>query len=252
MGRDVSERDRRTEYLTLARELIERLESGDETAADETIDRLTRLRETELFRELGVLTRSLHEALKSFKVDTRLSDIAANEIPDARQRLNHVIDMTEQAADRTLTAIESALPLAEEVGTHGHQLGERWRRFRARDMGVEEFRDLSRDLEAFLALAERHGSALQSSLSDALMAQDYQDLTGQIIRRVINLVQELEDSLVDLVRISGARMAEEKPVAADNPDESGTRGFGPAVPGQDEDVVSGQDEVDDLLSSLGF
>lgn len=252
MGGDVSEQDRKAEYRTLARQLIERLESDDDSAADETIDRLARLRETELFRELGVLTRSLHEALKSFKVDTRLSDIAVNEIPDARERLNHVIDMTQRAADRTLSAIESTLPLADEVGAQARELGERWRRFRSRDMGVEEFRDLSRDLETFLALAERNGATLQSSLSDALMAQDYQDLTGQIIRRVIHLVQELEDSLVDLVRISGARMAEEKPVPADNPDESGTRGYGPAVPGQDQDVVSGQDEVDDLLSSLGF
>ncbi|HKJ94146.1 MAG TPA: protein phosphatase CheZ, partial [Gammaproteobacteria bacterium] len=216
------------------------------------IDQLTRLRETELFRELGVLTRSLHEALKSFKVDTRLSDIAANEIPDARERLNHVIDMTEKAADRTLTAIETALPLADDVGSQARALGEQWRRFRARDMGVEEFRELSRDLEEFLTLAEGNGAAMNASLSDALMAQDYQDLTGQIIRRVINLVQELEDKLVDLVRISGERMAEEKPAAADKDGEPDVQGYGPAVPGQDEDVVSGQDEVDDLLSSLGF
>ncbi|WP_373317927.1 protein phosphatase CheZ [Sediminicurvatus halobius] len=242
------------EYLAHARELVRQIEAGEEDAARVTVEALARLRERELFRELGTLTRELHEALKSFKVDTRLGDIAANDIPDARERLNHVIELTEQAAHRTLTAIESGLPLAEGLAGEAGKLAERWQRFRQRELSAAEFRELSRDIEAYLQRCGGEAATLQAHLSDALMAQDYQDITGQIIRRVIGLVQEVEDGLVELVRISGHRIAEETPAAADKADdqEADRRGRGPAIPGQEGDVVSGQDEVDDLLSSLGF
>lgn len=244
------------EYLGLARRLVAQLESKDGAAALQTIDSLTRIRETELFRELGSLTRDLHDALKSFQVDSRLCAIA-NDIPDARERLSHVINLTEQAAHRTLTAIESALPLAEDLGTRARSLAEQWQRFLRRELCVEEFRDLSREVDGFLASVQTHGSQLQASLSDALMAQDYQDLTGQIIRRVIALVQEVEDGLVKLVRISGQRIsaqpsADKDDEAAERIQDSDRRGHGPAIPGQSDDVVQGQDDVDDLLSSLGF
>lgn len=241
-------------YLDHARELVRQIETGEDDAARATVESLARLRERELFRELGTLTRDLHEALKSFKVDTRLGDIAANDIPDARDRLNHVIDLTEQAAHRTLTAIESGLPLAEGLAVEAHGLAGRWRRFRQRELSVDEFRDLCRDIETYLERCGAEAATLQGHLSDALMAQDYQDITGQIIRRVIGLVQEVEDGLVELVRISGHRIAEKAPESAGRTDEeeADRRGRGPAVPGQDGDVVSGQDEVDDLLSSLGF
>ncbi len=245
--------DRNDEYLALARKLIEQIGAGEDEAAAVTIDEFTRLRELELFRELGALTRDLHEALKSFRVDTRIGEIAGTEIPDARERLNHVITLTDQAAHRTLTAIEASLPLVGEIGGTARDLRERWQRFRQRDLSVEEFRLLSQEMDSFLDVVDRHGTSVQASLTDALMAQDYQDLTGQIIRRVIGLVQEVEDSLVELVRISGARIAEENRPAADKKSkEDAPKGHGPAVPGQDTGVVSGQDEVDDLLSSLGF
>ncbi|MCS4502778.1 Protein phosphatase CheZ [wastewater metagenome] len=250
----MSDSQRSQEYLALARTLIERVEAGDDPGMQETVDELTRLRESELFQEIGQLTRELHEALKSFRVDSRLTDIAASEIPDARERLNHVIEVTSRAAHRTLEAVETSLPLADEVAARAGTLHERWQQFRRRELSADDFRGLSHDIEAFLAAAADNGKTLHNALSEALMAQDYQDITGQIIRRVITLVQEVEDGLVELVRISGARIAEEKPRAADKADERAEQQLsGPAVPGQDDDdVVSGQDDVDDLLSSLGF
>ena len=85
------------------------------------------------------------------------------------------------------------------------------------------------------------------------MAQDFQDLTGQIIERVITLVDDMEGSLVDLIRISGENLREKEDVVEKQEDL--LKGTGPVVPGVDdaaENIVSGQDEVDDLLSSLGF
>ena len=238
--------------LTLARRLVDSLEAGDHAGAQAIIDEITAIRETELFRELGNLTRELHEALKSFHLDPRLGDIALTEIPDARTRLNHVIDMTEQAAHRTLTAIETSLPLVDEISRRSRELGVEWGRFRRRELSAEQFRALSRRIGDHLDLVAGHGSALQEALSDALMAQGYQDLTGQIIRRVISLVQEVEKGLVELMRVSGRRMAADSPAPADSGESDGRRVQGPAIEGHDQGVVHGQDEVDDLLSSLGF
>ncbi|RFA28529.1 chemotaxis protein CheZ [Alkalilimnicola ehrlichii] len=240
-------------YLESARMLVQSLEAGDEMAADKAIDELTHIRETVLFKELGMLTRELHESIKAFRLDTRLSDIAESEIPDARDRLNYVITMTEQAAHRTLTAIEDSINRVDVVIGKAQPMRENWQRFRNREMAVDEFRVLCRDLDEFLEASAEEGGKVQSNLTEALMAQDYQDLTGQIIRRVINLVQEVEENLVQLVRFSGGRILEENAASADKNKDGAIKAEGPSVPGVDKgDVVQGQDDVDDLLSSLGF
>ncbi len=247
-------------YRRAAESLLQHVEQGDAEAAQGVIDDLTHLRETELFRELGMLTRDLHEAIKAFNYDDRLADITSQEIPDARERLNYVITMTEQAAHRTLTVIEGSAPLAQELAEEGERLGERWQAFRRRELDVEEFRVLSRELDDFLAKVQTNSRYISEQLNEALMAQDYQDLTGQIIRKVIALVEEVESNLVQLVRISGQRLegeGEQQPAQSASQQaaeaERARRGDGPAMPGRnDDDVVSSQDEVDDLLSSLGF
>lgn len=247
----------KTQYLELAERMVRSLQDGKHDEFETVVEELTDLRETTLFQEVGRLTRELHEALKSFKLDSRLTDIAATEIPDARDRLNYVLTMTDQAAHRTLNAVEASANLTEEfTGKSGHLL-EQWQRFRKRELSADQFRQLSRELEDFLALVQDNGTQLQANLSDALMAQDFQDLTGQVIRRVITLVQEVEDGLVDLMRLSRpgglAEKTAESAEAADKKARDDAKGTGPAIPGQDnEDVVQGQDDVDDLLSSLGF
>lgn len=243
--------------LTSARRLVECLEAGDSASdsVQQHLDELTRLRETQLFRELGQLTRDLHEALKAFRVDSRLNELAG-EIPDAQDRLNHVINLTEQSAHRTLAAIEESLPIVEWFGGEGHALFNRWLQFRGRELSADQFRELSRDLEIFLAGVEVNAQKMQSHLNDALMAQDYQDITGQIIRRVINLVEDVETSLVSLISLAGQGRGAE---TADPADKGGAERVGrdgldgPQVPGRESaGTVKGQDEVDDLLSSLGF
>ena len=238
--------------LELARRLVAALEDGADAEARSLIDDLTAIRETELFRELGNLTRDLHEALKGFQMDPRIGELVTQEIPDARSRLSHVIDMTEQAAHRTLTAIETSLPLVGAVTEDAMALAQQWSRLRRRQLSAEEFRPLSRQMGEYLERIGRDGAQVQQALTDALMAQGYQDLTGQIIRRVITLVQEVEQSLVGLMRVSGPRMTPESRPAADSDEDAGRKVQGPAIQGMDEGVVHGQDEVDDLLSSLGF
>lgn len=244
--------DEMTQQMMLAhaQQLIAAIEAGDTADIEKSIDDLTKMRETELFNELGRLTRDLHEALKAFAVDSRIFDLAEKEIPNAQERLTYVITVTEQSAHKTLTAIEESIPVVEDYTSKAADLSDRWKKFRNRQMSLEEFKDLSKEVENYFETLGEQSQKVQQNLNDALMAQDFQDITGQIIRKVINLVTELEDNLVRLVRISGGRFAVE------GQEETAEEGLaGPVVPGVDDvatEVVHGQDEVDDLLSSLGF
>ena len=175
-------------------------------------------------------------------------ELANREIPDASERLRHVIEMTEQAAHTTLSAVEVSLPFVDALERGAGDLADGWEHFRARRLSVEDFRDLSNRIERFLSFTRHGADDLHKKLSEVLIAQDFQDLTGQMIRKVIALVQDVEEKLVMLVQISGNK--HQLPIAGAK-DEDGLAG--PAVPGVDRGgIMQGQDDVDDLLSSLGF
>lgn len=246
------------ESLDAARRLLNELEAGNGLAVNECLDVLSRKREQGLFQELGKLTRDLHDALRNFQLDSRIADMTAQDIPDAKERLRYVINMTEQAANSTLTSVEAGLPIAEDLKARAIQLRDQWQRFRSKDMQADEFRELVPALDEFLEFTSENAVTLNNHLSDILMAQGFQDLTGQIIRKVINLVTEVEDGLVELIRVSGAHIQSPDAAAsaAKQEEHDPNKGHGPQVPGVDDvaeaEVVSNQDEVDDLLSSLGF
>lgn len=233
------------ERLLLARQLVEHLEAGNEVEATRVSSQLTEGIESKLFLEVGRLTRELHEAINEFLLDPRINEMAQVDIPDASERLAYVISMTEKSANTTLGAVEAGLPLADDLGKQARAIAEQWQRFRQRELSVEDFRLLSRELGDFLVLTSERSKQLHGHMTDVLMAQDFQDLTGQIIRQVITLVHDVEEKLVQLVRISGSKLPEKQ--------QDGKKLEGPRVPGIDQgDTVSGQDDVDDLLSSLGF
>ncbi|MET0092610.1 MAG: protein phosphatase CheZ [Sedimenticola sp.] len=228
--------------LARARELVSQLEAGDEQGAKETILELSNYRESELFQEVGRLTRALHQAINGFLLNGRLAELAHQEVPDAGERLNYVVRMTEEAANSTLSAVESGLPLADELG----QLSKDLQQAISAQQGDTGAGVSQQELGEFLERVEQHSAQLHGKLSEVLMAQEFQDLTGQIIRQVITLVNDVEEKLVHLVRISGAKSTAQTW-------EKGVQPSGPAVPGVNEKgTISGQDEVDDLLSSLGF
>lgn len=236
--------------LEQARALVAHLEAGDRQAADRVLRELGARDDNALFHELGRLTRELHEAINGFLLDARIQDLAHQEIPDAAERLKYVIAMTEQAANTTLNAVEESMPLLDSLQDGAGRLSGEWQRFRERQLKVGDFRELAQDLGLFLDQVHEDSERLHGKLSEVLLAQDFQDLTGQIIRKVIALVQNLEDKLVQLIRITGESQAE--PGRKKSRDDPAVL-EGPVVPGLDQgNVVHGQDEVDDLLSSLGF
>jgi len=235
--------------LLLAQNLVAALENNDETKADEILDQISGMRESMLFQEVGRLTRQLHDTMNSFSLDSKMVELTSKDIPDAKERLHYVITMTEQAANQTMAVIESLTPISQELSDQANELSNKWDRFLAKDMPFEEFKNMSQEITMHFAQTKEGVESVQVGLTDILMAQSFQDITGQIIRRVIDLVQEMEHSMVELVRISGGKMKTEAVVIAE-PELPG-----PVVPGVDDkanDVATSQDDVDDLLSSLGF
>jgi len=234
--------------LSLAKSLVNNLEKGNIGEVDQLITSLNSQHESMLFQEIGKLTRQLHDALGSFRDDERISNLAENRIPDARERLNYVIERTEESAHRTLNAVEEALPIAHELQENGSAMREEWAKFTRREMDAEEFRQMSKRIEGFLESVEGDAKHLNKGLSDVMMAQDFQDLTGQIIRQVIELVQDLEEGLVSVIKNSGRMGA-----TVEETKDMDIVAEGPQVNKEDDpNVMSGQDDVDDLLSSLGF
>jgi chemotaxis protein CheZ len=234
--------------LALAKDLVTALEQGKELTADGLLDQIAGLRESQLFQEVGRLTRQLHDTMAGFTVDSKITQMTENDIPDAKERLQYVISMTEQAANQTLNAVEDLLPVSKQLNEQAACLSEKWERFLDKEMPFSEFKSMSTEITKHFKASKGSLQQVQEGLNDILMAQGFQDITGQIIKRVIDLVQDLETSMVELIRISGGM--ESKPGLTTEPELPG-----PVVPGVDDknnDVAANQDDVDDLLSSLGF
>lgn len=197
-----------------------------------------------VFNRLGHLARQLHDSLRGLGVDKLLED-SARQIPDARERLAYIAQMTEQAASRVLNATDIARPVQDELIARSHALSQRWEKMFANQLSVDEFKALATDSRAYFADAPGRLKLTNDQLLEIMMAQDFQDLTGQVIKKVVELVQGLETQLLGLLLEA---MPEQRKVAA-------PEGLldGPVVSSEGRiDVVNNQSQVDDLLESLGF
>ena len=238
------------DILERAEEMVRAMQQGNNEQVANLLDYISTARESGLYNEVGKMARQLHDAMDTFCQETRIDELAEDEIPDARARLRHVITLTQKSADRSLTAVESTMPKCDALSGRIDELGHAWQNFKRREMSVEQFRELSTKLEVFFVEAEKDTGDIRAGLNEIMMAQDFQDLTGQIISRVIELVEEVEGNLIELVRLTGKKMTNTSKKDGGFPD---IEAEGPHVPGVgSKSVVSGQDEVDDLLSSLGF
>ncbi|HJS89711.1 MAG TPA: protein phosphatase CheZ [Steroidobacteraceae bacterium] len=245
------------EYGACVDALSEALRSADETAFFTAVDHIVRMREPQTLTEIRRLTGDLQNALERFSIESRLADFAENEIPDAKTRLAHVIKMTDEAAHRTLDLVEQSGPLAERSAREAGALIDSLKTYRERPSAgggfegavraIDAFLPLVRALEAFLPAVRTDSEQIRRNLADVLLAQGYQDLTGQIIRSVMKLVDELEETLASLTKLSGDVV--EHTTLGENPD----KGHGPVVPGVTRgDIAAGQTDVDELLSGLGM
>ncbi|MCI1191460.1 protein phosphatase CheZ [Calidifontimicrobium sp. SYSU G02091] len=191
----------------------------------------------EIFQQLGHITRQLHDTLQQLGVMPKLQ-IAADGLPDARSRLNYIANKTAEAANKVLNSVDQA------KAEHGHIAAETRRIAQA--ITADPVKAVaSGAVFNFVADVEASTARIDQHLTDIMLAQDFHDLTGQVVAKVVALATDLEDSLVKLlVQAAPPEQAQKVEAAVLN---------GPVVnPEGRTDVVKNQSEVDDLLASLGF
>jgi chemotaxis protein CheZ len=198
----------------------------------------------DMLARIGQITRTLHDNLRELGLD-KVLEKATHDIPDVRDRLNYVARMTEQAAQRVLNATDTAIPLQERIDAGAAELLGGWQATLKAPFSEAAYRDMATLTMQCLAEIQHDSSASKQQLLDIMMAQDFQDLTGQVIRKVTVLAHELEQQLVHL-------LIDYAPTELKRDSGSGLLN-GPQInPTGMNDVVAEQSQVDDLLDSLGF
>ncbi len=199
----------------------------------------------EMLNRIGHVTRLLHDSLSGLGLDKILEQVA-QDIPDARDRLAYVSRMTEQAAERVLNATDLATPLQTELANGAATLEQHWKAVLEKPSLKSEYNQVADETLEFLTLTTKNTTETKALLMDIMMAQDFQDLTGQVIKKITGLAQDLEKQLVQvLIDFSPATAKKEV-------DDKPTLMNGPQIDPTAVDVVASQEQVDDLLDSLGF
>ena len=197
-----------------------------------------------VLNQIGHMTRNLHNTLRELGLNKEIEK-AASSIPDARDRLNYVATLTEKAAERVLNATEMAQPIMDKVGGESARLAGQWQLLFDKKLDVEQFKNLVMQTQVFLNEVPNQTKATSAQLTEIMMAQDFQDLTGQVIKKIIEVTTNMEQQLVAL-------LLENAPAAVKAEYDTGLLN-GPVIKSHGRtDVVTSQDQVDDLLESLGF
>ena len=198
----------------------------------------------EMLARVGQMTRGLHDNLRELGLD-KVLEKASVDMPDVRDRLNYVARMTEQAAQRVLNATDTAIPMQERIDAGASEILGGWKTTFNAPFSEANYRDMATLTMQCLVDIQNDSNATKQQLLDIMMAQDFQDLTGQVIRKVTDLAHNLESQLVQfLIDYAPSEVKRE----TDN-----TLLNGPQIhPEGKSDVVADQSQVDDLLDSLGF
>ncbi|WNN42714.1 MULTISPECIES: protein phosphatase CheZ [Winslowiella] len=199
----------------------------------------------DIISRIGSLTRMLRDSLRELGLDQAIAE-AAEAIPDARDRLDYVVQMTAQAAERALNSVEASQPRQTLLENGAKQLKGRWDEWFENPIALSDARSLVTDTRGYLESVPDHTAFTNAQLMEIMMAQDFQDLTGQVIKRMMDVIQEIERQLLmvllENIPEGSARQKKESDSLLNGPQMNA------AAPG----VVANQDQVDDLLDSLGF
>ena len=191
----------------------------------------------EVYQQIGSITRLVHDTLAQLGVMPKLQ-VATEGLPDARSRLSYIAHKTAEAANKVLNSVDQAKADHAHISSETRRIAEAIVRDPVKAVASGAVMNFVGDVEAATARIDGH-------LTDIMMAQDFHDLTGQVVAKVVTLATELEDSLVKLLmQAAPPEQAQKVEAAVLN---------GPVVnPEGRTDVVKDQAEVDDLLASLGF
>lgn len=198
----------------------------------------------EVFQRIGSLTRNLHDALRELGYDKAVES-AVSSLPDARDRLTYIAELTGKAAERALCAVEKGQQYQSDITAQAERLAGEWDRVFDGAMALDAFKQTAVDTRAFLKDLPRQTGETSAQLTEIMMAQDFHDLTGQVIQRIVKVAQNLESQLVTLLL--------ETTPADKRPASESEWLTGPAMnAARRDDVVANQQQVDELLESLGF
>ncbi|MEQ1516849.1 MAG: protein phosphatase CheZ [Usitatibacteraceae bacterium] len=201
----------------------------------------------DVFQRIGIITRRLHDALHELGYDKALEN-AVDSLPDARARLSYIAKLTGESANKVLNTVEFARATQDEMSESALALKARWKGKTAQSLACAEGEALVTDTNEFLGSLSMSTDLTNSHLTDIMMAQDFHDLTGQVIRKVVDLAQTLEEQLLALLLETTPPEQRAKLINNDI-------GFlnGPAVQTEGRnDIVTSQSQVDEMLESLGF
>jgi chemotaxis protein CheZ len=198
-----------------------------------------------MYERLGGIVRLLHDSLRELGYDRALSE-ASSQITDAQDRLEYVATLTEQAANKVLNTLDEGMPAQDKLSKQASDMEGRWAALFAGKLSLDEFKALAGDSRQFASAVSEATEAEKARLLEIMMAQDFQDITGQLIKKVVTITKTVENELAQLLRDNAppatrAKLAEKEaaPVQLMS---------GPSVPS----AALDQDNVDDLLADLGF
>ncbi|TCS33993.1 chemotaxis protein CheZ [Paucimonas lemoignei] len=211
----------------------------DKVAADIAYDSQNK-QDKPMYERLGGIVRLLHDSLRELGYDRTLSD-AASQITDAQSRLEHIASLTEQAANRVLNTIDQGIPEQEVVLKNALDMDSRWNQLFEGNMSVEEFRLLATDSKEFAQKVAAATETEKARLLDIMMAQDFQDITGQLIKKIVGITQKVENELAQLLLDNAP--PEVVQTLKESPES--------LMQGPSQNAL-GQDDVDSLLEGLGF
>ena len=197
--------------------------------------------EKPMFERLGGIVRLLHDSLRELGYDKALTE-ASSQIVDAQDRLEYVAILTEQAANKVLNTLDDGMPAQDVLSKQAKRMDTRWSDLFAGKLSLDEFKVLAGDSHQFAQAVAAATEAEKARLLDIMMAQDFQDITGQLIKKVVAITKTVEHELTQLLRDNAPPAVRDKLAAKP------ALMSGPALPA----VALYQDNVDDLLADLGF
>jgi chemotaxis protein CheZ len=202
-----------------------------------------------MFERLGGIVRLLHDSLRELGYDKALTE-ASSAIVDAQDRLEYVATLTEQAANKVLNTLDDGMPAQDLLSKQAKDMETRWADLFSGKLSLDEFKALAGDSRQFATAVNEATEAEKARLLEIMMAQDFQDITGQLIKKVVKITQTVEHELAQLLRDHAPADLKEKLAKKEAPAAPAPAPLmqGPSVP----DTALNQDSVDDLLADLGF
>jgi chemotaxis protein CheZ len=201
-----------------------------------------------MYERLGGIVRLLHDSLRELGYDKALTE-ASSQIVDAQDRLEYVATLTEQAANKVLNTLDDGMPAQDLLSKQAKDMENRWDDLFSGKLSIEQFKALAGDSKQFAQLVSEATEAEKARLLEIMMAQDFQDITGQLIKKVVVITKTVENELTQLLKDSAPPDVKEKlaqkQAAQEQPQPLMS---GPSVPS----AALDQDSVDDLLADLGF